>query len=122
MRYLTELIRSSGDESVEVGVAGGVADIAPAYLILSEAAICEFNNSFPYYNIFLSSYSVLGRLSEAEQYLSQVQWQLLQCSSAPPSLLASLHRNLGQLATARGKLQEARRHFSEDVINNSLSL
>lgn len=121
MRYLTELIRLSGDEGVEGGVAGGVADIAPAYLILSEAAICEFNNSFPY-NIILSSYSVLGRLSEAEQYLSQVQWQLLQCSSAPPSLLASLHRNLGQLATARGKLQEARRHFSEDVINNSLSL
>lgn len=65
----------------------------------------------------MSSVAVeLGRLSEAEQYLSQVQWLVLQSpSSSSPSLLASLHRNLGQLASARGRLSEARRHFAEDV-------
>ena len=57
----------------------------------------------------------LGRLSEAEQYLSQVQWLVLQSQASPPSLIATLHRNLGQLAAARGKLTEARRHFAEDV-------
>jgi hypothetical protein len=91
VRYLTEL------GSSEVGGAEGMVDIAPAYLILSESAI------------------QLGRLSEAEQYLSQVQWLVLQSPTSPPSLLASLSRNLGQLATARGRLAEARRHFAEDV-------
>jgi tetratricopeptide (TPR) repeat protein len=97
VRYLTEL------GSPDVGVAGGVADIAPAYLILSEAAI------------------QLGRVSEAEQYLSQVQWLVLQTPSPPPSLLASLHRNLGQLAVAQGRLPEARRHFAEDVYQSSVA-
>jgi tetratricopeptide (TPR) repeat protein len=97
VRYLTEL------GSLEVGGAEGVVDIAPAYLILSEAAI------------------QLGRLSEAEQYLSQVQWLVLQSPTSPPSLLASLSRNLGQLATARGRLAEARRHFAEDVYQSSVA-
>lgn len=88
VRYLTELESSEQANVVEVG---------PAYLILSEAAI------------------QLGRLSEAEQYLSQVQWLILQSPSPPPSLLASAHRNLGQLCTTRGRLVEARRHFAEDV-------
>lgn len=57
----------------------------------------------------------LGRLSEAEQYLSQVQWLVLQSPSPAPSLLASLYRNLGQLSAAQGKLAEARRHLAEDV-------
>ena len=39
VRYLTEL------GSQEVGVAGGVVDIAPGYLILSEAAIRELSHS-----------------------------------------------------------------------------
>ena len=98
-----------------MGVAGNVVDIAPGYLILSEAAIRELSHNILICSDVSLPPSELGRVSEAEQYLSQVQWLVLQTPSPPPSLLASLHRNLGQLAAAQGKLAEARRHFAEDV-------
>ena len=55
-------------------------------------------------------------MRDAEQYLSQAQWSVMQAaSSAPPSLHSQLQRRLGMLAIARGELQAARQHFAEDV-------
>ena len=57
----------------------------------------------------------LGQLSEADQYLSQAQWSVLRAPDCEAWLKSRLHRNLGLLATAKGSLAEARRHFAEDV-------
>lgn len=57
----------------------------------------------------------MGRLKEADQYLSQAQWSVLKSPDCQPSLKSRLHRNLGQLATAKNQLTEAKKHFSEDV-------
>lgn len=55
-------------------------------------------------------------LRDAEQYLSQAQWSIMQATpSAPPDLHSQLQRRLGLLAAARGELQAARRYFAEDV-------
>lgn len=52
---------------------------------------------------------------EADQYLSQAQWAVLKAKECDASLKARLHRNLGLLAAAKGKTEEARRQFAEDV-------
>ena len=57
----------------------------------------------------------MGRLKEADQYLSQAQWSVLKTPDCDPWLKSWLHRNLGQLAAAKNQLSEARRHFAEDV-------
>ena len=57
----------------------------------------------------------MGRLKEADQYLSQAQWSVLKTPDCDPWLKSRLHRNLGQLAAAKNLLAEARRHFAEDV-------
>ena len=61
----------------------------------------------------------MGRLKEADQYLSQAQWSVLKSPDCDPWLKSRLHRNLGQLAAAKNQLPEARRHFSEDVRINT---
>lgn len=83
----------------------GGADIqlTPAYLILAEAAIG------------------LGKLREAEQYLSQAQWSVLQTPDCEPWLKSRLHRNLGQLEAARNNLAQARKHFAEDIYQSSVA-
>ena len=57
----------------------------------------------------------LGRLAEADQYLSQAQWTVLKSLDCDPWLRSQLHRNLGQLAAAKNSFTEARKHFAEDV-------
>lgn len=58
----------------------------------------------------------LGRISEANQYLSQAQWSVLKVSGdVDPLIKSNLHRNLGQLAVAKNNLSEAKRQFAEDV-------
>lgn len=58
----------------------------------------------------------LGRIKEANQYLSQAQWSVLKASGdVDPLIKSNLHRNLGQLAVAKNKLSEAKRQFAEDV-------
>ena len=62
----------------------------------------------------------LGRISEANQYLSQAQWSVLKAEQdVDPLIKCILHRNLGQLAVAKNKLGEAKRHFAEDVSSTS---
>ena len=57
----------------------------------------------------------MGRIKEADQYLSQAQWSVLKSPDCDPGLKSRMHRNLGQLATAKNLFAEARRHFAEDV-------
>ncbi|XP_076790416.1 zinc finger MYND domain-containing protein 12 isoform X4 [Arvicanthis niloticus] len=72
-------------------------ELVPAYLLLAEASLG------------------LGRIVQAEEYLSQAQWTVLKstdCSNATHSLL---HRNLGLLYIAKKNLDEARYHLANDV-------
>lgn len=64
----------------------------------------------------------LGRVVQAEEYLSQAQWTILkstECSYATQSLL---HRNLGLVCMAKGNCEEARDHLANDVRKPALSL
>ena len=61
----------------------------------------------------------MGRIKEADQYLSQALWSVLKTPSCDPWLKSRLHRNLGQLAAAKNLLTEARRHFAEDVCSTT---
>ncbi|XP_034359123.1 zinc finger MYND domain-containing protein 12 isoform X1 [Arvicanthis niloticus] len=72
-------------------------ELVPAYLLLAEASLG------------------LGRIVQAEEYLSQAQWTVLKstdCSNATHSLL---HRNLGLLYIAKKNLDEARYHLANDI-------
>ncbi|XP_015995476.1 zinc finger MYND domain-containing protein 12 isoform X2 [Rousettus aegyptiacus] len=72
-------------------------ELVPAYLLLAEASLG------------------LGRIVQAEEYLSQAQWTVLkstECSYATHSLL---HRNLGLLCMAKENYEEARYHLANDI-------
>nr|XP_042127725.1 zinc finger MYND domain-containing protein 12 isoform X3 [Peromyscus maniculatus bairdii] len=72
-------------------------ELVPAYLLLAEASLG------------------LGRIVQAEEYLSQARWTVLKstdCSNATHSLL---HRNLGLLYIAKDNHEEARYHLANDV-------
>ena len=60
-----------------------------------------------------------GQFHEAEQYLSQAQWVVLNTPYPRPGIQSQLHRNLGLLALAKGQLSEARRHLAEDIYQSS---
>ncbi|GAB1602245.1 zinc finger MYND domain-containing protein 12-like, partial [Argonauta hians] len=72
-------------------------ELIPSYLCLGEACIG------------------LGKLSEAERYLSQADWIAVSNPKCPSSILYNLHRNLGLLYAAKGDYDEAARHFADDV-------
>ena len=57
----------------------------------------------------------MGQLKDAEQYLSQAQWVVLQTSDCAPSIKSRLHRDLGLLFMAQGDGQGSKKHFAEDV-------
>ncbi|XP_050017307.1 zinc finger MYND domain-containing protein 12 isoform X1 [Alexandromys fortis] len=72
-------------------------ELVPAYLLLAEASLG------------------LGRIVQAEEYLSQARWTVLKstdCSNATHSLL---HRNLGLLYMAKENHEEARYHLANDI-------
>ncbi|GAB1288849.1 Zinc finger, MYND domain-containing 12 [Apodemus speciosus] len=76
-------------------------ELVPAYLLLAEASLALQHG--------------LGRIVQAEEYLSQAQWTVLKstdCSNATHSLL---HRNLGLLYIAKKNLEEARYHLANDI-------
>lgn len=67
------------------------------------------------YNLLSFFWAGLGRIVQAEEYLSQAQWTVLkstECSYATHSLL---HRNLGLLCMAKENYEEARYHLANDV-------
>ena len=54
-------------------------------------------------------------LREAEQYLAQAQWVVLQTPNCDPAIKSQLYRDLGLLCIAQGEATEAKKHFAEDV-------
>ena len=83
---------------------------------MAEAAIGMYRTLLTH-NVRLNLVATgLGRIEEANQYLSQAQWSVLKASGqVDPLIKSNLHRNLGQLAIAKNNLEEAKRQFAEDV-------
>ena len=59
----------------------------------------------------------LGRIVQAEEYLSQAQWTVLKSTECPNATHSLLHRNLGLLFMAKENYEEARYHLANDVNN-----
>ena len=57
----------------------------------------------------------LGRLSQAEEYLSQAQWTVLKTPECSNAIKSKLYRNLGLLYAAKGEYEEALRQLADDV-------
>ena len=57
----------------------------------------------------------LGRLAQAEEYLSQAQWTVVKTPECKNEIKSRLHRNLGMLYATQGNFEEASRHLAEDV-------
>lgn len=86
--------------SIEVyGLAS--IELVPSYLILGEASIG------------------LGRLAQAEEYLSQAQWTVLKTPSCSDAIRSKLYRNLGLLYAAKGEYEEALRQLADDIYHAS---
>ncbi|KAF4021919.1 hypothetical protein G4228_013413 [Cervus hanglu yarkandensis] len=72
-------------------------ELVPAYLLLAEASLG------------------LGRVVQAEEYLSQAQWTVLKSTECSYAIHSLLHRNLGLLYMAKENYEEARYHLANDV-------
>lgn len=79
----------------------GSIELVPAYLILAESSIG------------------LGKLVQAEEYLSQAQWAVLQKPDCSKAIRSKLNRNLGMLHAAEGNFHDALRYFSDDIYYSS---
>lgn len=77
-------------------------ELVPAYLILGEACIG------------------LGRLSQAEEYLSQAKWTVVKTPQCKNEIKSQLHRNLGMLHATKGDYKEALHNLAEDIYHASL--
>ncbi|XP_019851502.1 PREDICTED: zinc finger MYND domain-containing protein 12-like isoform X1 [Amphimedon queenslandica] len=73
--------------------------------------------------LLLLAQSSLGQdqLRNAEKFLSQAHWTVLQNSQTSASLHSQLHRNLGLLAAAREEYLMAKKHFAEDIYQSSIA-
>jgi len=86
--------------SIEVyGLAS--IELVPSYLILGEACIG------------------LGRLSQAEEYLSQAQWTVMKTPECKNDIKSRLHRNLGMLYATQENYDDALKHLAEDIYHAS---
>jgi len=79
----------------------GSIELVPAYLILAESSIG------------------LGKLVQAEEYLSQAQWAVLRTPDCSKAIRSKLNRNLGMLHAAEGNYIDALRYFSDDIYYSS---
>uniref|UniRef100_A0A5F9DCK2 Zinc finger MYND-type containing 12 n=1 Tax=Oryctolagus cuniculus TaxID=9986 RepID=A0A5F9DCK2_RABIT len=78
-------------------------------------ALLQFRGRAPTRPAAAAAAAGLGRIVQAEEYLSQAQWTVLKsthCSNATHSLL---HRNLGLLYMAKENYEEARYHLANDI-------
>ncbi|GCB85995.1 hypothetical protein scyTo_0026671, partial [Scyliorhinus torazame] len=57
----------------------------------------------------------LGRLDEAEEYLSQAQWTVMRTTECVNAIQYKLYRNLGLLYTAKCDNEKALWYFADDV-------
>ncbi|KAM3849957.1 zinc finger MYND domain-containing protein 12, partial [Diretmus argenteus] len=71
--------------------------LVPAYLLLAEANVG------------------LGRLAQAEEFLTQAQWTVLKSPDCGRAVRHQLHRTLGRLYTMTGNLDAALLNFANDV-------
>lgn len=60
-------------------------------------------------------FSGLGKLSQANEYLSQAQWTVLKTPECGNEIKSRLYRNLGLLQAAKENFSEALGHLSNDV-------
>jgi tetratricopeptide (TPR) repeat protein len=72
-------------------------ELVPSYLLLGESSIG------------------LKQYKQAEDYLSLAKWAILKVDSAPETIRAQLHRNLGMLYSSKGHYDEALRELAYDV-------
>lgn len=77
--------------------------LVPSYLILGEACIG------------------LGRLKQAEDYLSQAQWTVVKTPECENDIKSRLYRNLGMMYATQGNDDEALRYLAEDIYHASLA-
>ena len=63
----------------------------------------------------MSHFTGLGRILQAEEYLSQAQWTVLKTVDCPDSMKSRLYRNLGMLYAAKQQYDEALRNLANDV-------
>uniref|UniRef100_UPI00398F60F6 zinc finger MYND domain-containing protein 12 n=1 Tax=Pristiophorus japonicus TaxID=55135 RepID=UPI00398F60F6 len=73
------------------------AELVPSQLLLAEASIG------------------LGRLDEAEEYLSQAQWTVMKTTECVNAIEYKLYRNLGLLYLAKCDNQKALWYFADDI-------
>ena len=66
-------------------------------------------------NSIFDSFSGLGRLEQAEEYLMQANWTVLKTPECSNAIKAKLYRNLGLLYAAKGDYDEALRQLADDV-------
>ena len=57
----------------------------------------------------------LGRLSQAEEYLSQAMWTVTKMPECSNAIKSKLYRNFGLLHAAKAEYDEALRHLADDV-------
>eukprot|EP00794_Sanderia_malayensis_P015206 gene15206-16777_t len=76
-------------------------ELVPSYLILGEACIG------------------LGRLVQAQEYLSQAQWTVLKTPECSNAVKSRLFRNLGLMHATQGNDDEALKQFADDIYHSS---
>jgi len=59
--------------------------------------------------------AVLGKTSQAQDYLTQARWAALQNPQMSNMIKHRLHQILGLFAAAKSDYDEARRQFADDV-------
>jgi len=89
---ITFLRDLTGDDAME---------LVPPYLLLAEANLG------------------LGRFQQAEEFLSLANWSVLKNPGCSNAVRSQLHRNLGKLYSAQGKLTEALEELAKDVYCSS---
>lgn len=72
-------------------------ELVPAYLVLGEASIG------------------LGRLSQAEEYLSQARWTVLKTPDCDANIKSKMYRICGLLQAAKGNFTEALKNYANDI-------
>ena len=66
----------------------------------------------------MNNYPGLGRLSQAEEYLSQARWTVLKTPDCDAAIKSKMYRICGLLQAAKGNFSEALKNYANDVSFN----